>query len=67
MTDPLCIITEAGLAAGLRALDRYHRDVARRTITLPETEYRELPDGWQDIPKGWTPQGGSPAMPKEWV
>lgn len=75
MTRPVCIVTAAGtalgfkgVAEGLHELDRYQRSAARRTVTLAKTEYRELPEGWQDdIPKGWTPQGGSPAMPKEWV
>jgi len=27
--------------AGLRALARYNRDVSRRTVTLPKTEYHD--------------------------
>jgi len=60
----ICIITEAGLAAGLRALDRYHRNLERRTITLSTGEYHELPEGWErSIPFDWTPPSGAPALP----
>ena len=34
---PLLIITERGYAAGLRALDRYNRQVASQTISLAKS------------------------------
>lgn len=47
----LTILTEAGL----RAFDRYHRDNAARTITLPTSEYVVMSDDWTP------PEGGSGA------
>lgn len=51
-----------------RMIERRERE-ERMIVTLAKgVDYHELPEGWQDIiPRGWTPQGGSPAMPKEWV
>ncbi|MBM1817183.1 hypothetical protein [Pseudosulfitobacter pseudonitzschiae] len=67
-------ITEAGERLGIsaellnRQIERHERNLERKTITLAPTEYRELPVNWRDdIPDGWTPQGGSPAPAPGWV
>ncbi|KZY51005.1 hypothetical protein A3734_06495 [Sulfitobacter sp. HI0054] len=45
--DTFCAITEAGL----RAFDRYHRNLEARTVTLSTADWHRVDDD--------TPQGGA--------
>lgn len=45
------LISEQGRLAGLRAFDRYHRNLEARTVTLSTADWHRVDDD--------TPQGGA--------
>ena len=52
MTDPPCIISEAGYIALMHDLDRMRHRVAKREVTLARCDYREIDPAFIKPPNG---------------